>query len=389
MKIAVVASHPIQYQAPIFRALAERCALQVFFAHRASPAEQGAAGFGGAFDWDVDLTEGYDHSFLRNVAAAPNASRFYGCDTPEIGARLREGRFSAALVMGWHLKTYVQTILSAKMTGLPVMVRGDSQLSTPRSALKRVVKEAAYPPMLRFFDAALYVGARSRAYYEHYRFPAQKLYFAPHCVDNMWFSQRATAAARDELRATLGVAEETTLLLFAGKLAPRKRPLDVIEAAARLRRTGAAVEVMVAGDGELRDALQQAAEATGVRLHMLGFCNQTRMPQAYAACDMLVLPSSGEETWGLVVNEALASGRPVVVSDQCGSAPDLAAPPCGRIFAAGDCDALARAVESLMAHPPQQTDLVELIGRYSVSETVNAIMRAADAIARPNRSVAA
>ena len=122
MHLAVVASHPIQYHAPLFRELARRLDLTVFYAHRATPVDQARAGFGVGFEWDIDLLSGYEHAFLRNLAKRPGLDRFGGCDTPEIGARLAEGRFDAVLVPGWHLKTYLQAGLAAKRLGLPVFV---------------------------------------------------------------------------------------------------------------------------------------------------------------------------------------------------------------------------------------------------------------------------
>ena len=168
MRLAIVASHPIQYYAPLFRQLARRVELTVFFAHRATPADQAKAGFEVGFDWDVDLLHGYDHYFLRNIADPPGVDRFAGCDTPEIGARLKDGRFDVLLVQGWHLKCFLQAMFAAKRQGLSVLVRGDSHLNTPRSALKNIAKTFVYPTFLRFFDIALYVGQRSRAYYEYY-----------------------------------------------------------------------------------------------------------------------------------------------------------------------------------------------------------------------------
>jgi glycosyltransferase involved in cell wall biosynthesis len=344
-RLAVLTSHPIQYYGPLFRELAKEVDLHVFFAHRATPVEQARAGFGTAFEWDVDITSGYAHSFLENVADRPGTSHFFGCDTPEIGRRLREGQFDGLLVMGWNLKSYLQGLFAAKRLGLRVMVRGDSQLATPRSRFKAVVKSLAYAHFLRLFDAALYVGQRSRAYYEHYGYPADRLFFSPHCVDTERFAAHSTAEARVRLRGKLKIAPEARVLLFAGKLVPSKRPLDLAAAAAATRACGLSVEVMVAGEGELRSELAMAAQAAGVPLHLLGFSNQTEMPSAYAAADCLVLPSDGRETWGLVANEALACGRPIIVSDACGCAPDLASDPAvGRTFPVGDLDVLSRAV---------------------------------------------
>ncbi|MDE2462804.1 MAG: glycosyltransferase family 4 protein, partial [Alphaproteobacteria bacterium] len=312
MRLAIVASHPVQYYAPIYRALARRLDLTVLYGHKATHADQAEAGFGVGFDWDVDLLEGYRHIFLRNVAATPALGRFTGVDTPDVGAHLQNA--DAVLLMGWNLKCFHQALWAAKRRRLPVIVRGDSQLRSARAHWKRLVKELVYPLFLRSFDAALVVGERNHAYWRHYGYPEARLFWAPHCVDQTWFATHAGAQAGGRLRAQLGIAPETKLVLFAGKLVPFKRPIDLVEAAARLRQRGEVLEVMMAGAGPLMEQIRACAAAHEVPLHLLGFRNQSDMPAVYAAANLLVLPSDGRETWGLVVNEALACGCPVLVS---------------------------------------------------------------------------
>ena len=377
MRLAIVASHPIQYHAPLFRALARRLDVTVFFAHRATPSDQANAGFGIGFDWDIDLLCGYSHCFLGNVSRRPSLDHFLGCDTPEIGDCFRKGQFDIVLVQGWHLKSFLQAAFAAKLQGLPVLVRGDSHLDTPRSALKRTAKSAVYPAFLRLFNAALYVGNRSRAYWMHYGYPASRLFFSPHCVDADWFAARATAQARAELRARLGIGSEAKVAMFAGKLVPFKRPMDVIAAVARLKTEGRDVSLIVAGAGSLEGEMSAAARTAGVPLHMLGFCNQTVMPQAYAAADVLVVPSDGRETWGLVANEALACGRPVVLSDAVGSAPDLAGDGlAGRIFPVSNVGALAHAIGDLLDSPASSEAIAAKSAAYSLERAAEGILHA-------------
>ncbi len=376
MRLAAIISHPIQYYTPIFRTLATKCDLHVFYAHQITSRQQSSAGFGVKFEWDIDLLSGYSYEFLQNRAARPAADHFWGSDTPEVITKLQNGRFDALLVVGWYLKSFMQAIWAAKRLEIQVMVRGDSHLSTPRSEIKKLAKELAFPRFLRLFDAALYVGRYNHDYYLHYGYPKERLFFSPHCVDNDWFRSRATPQAREELRGQLGIDPGVTVLLFAGKLLPFKRPSDVIEAASKCRAAGARIEVMCAGSGELEAQLREQAGRLGVTLHLLGFRNQTEMPAAYAAADILVLPST-RETWGLVANEALAAGRPIVVSDACGCAPDLAKDgTAGRAFPLGDIEALSRAITAVSSCPPAQESIFQLIEDYSVEKAVNSILAA-------------
>jgi glycosyltransferase involved in cell wall biosynthesis len=364
MRLGIVTSHPIQYYAPIFRMLDRRLDLEVFYAHRATPDDQAKAGFGTAFEWDVDLLDGYRSRFMTNVATKPTTASFSGCDTPEIARYIRAGKFDAVLVFGWYLKSLVQAIAAAKRNGIPVLVRGDSQLMMSSNRAKAVLKDFLYPPALRVFNAALYVGLRSRQYFEKYHYPRDRLFFSPHCVDTHWFESRSSAVVGAALREENGIDKGEMVVLFAGKLLSFKRPLDLVEAAACLMKGGLPVTVMVAGSGPLEGQLRNRAAELGVKLVFLGFRNQTEMPACYAACDVLVLPSTGRETWGLVANEALACGRPIIVSDAVGCAPDLAADGVvGRTFPLGDYQKLSEAIAAVHNRPP----LIEIIQRRSRS----------------------
>lgn len=380
-RLAILTSHPIQYYAPLFRELARRMDVHVFFSHRPTAAQQGQAGFGQSFHWDIDLTSGYGHTFLRNVAKEPNVSRFSGCDTPDIIPLIRDGKFQAVLTLGWHLKSLLQGIWSAKRSGLPVMVRGDSQHGMHTTRMKRTLKSVAYPWLLRAFDSALFVGIRNRLYYEHYRYPRERLFHSPHCIDTQRFAASATPAARVCTRAHLGIDPDVRLILFAGKLVPFKRPLDVIDAAAQLQRRGDRAEVLVAGSGPLAADMVSRACSLSVPIHMLGFQNQTEMPAVYAAADVLVLPSTGRETWGLVCNEALACSTPIVVSDQAGCAPDLVADgKAGLLFRCGDIDGCAAAIAQLLGRPPARQDLDRVSESHSIERAALGVEEAVQAL---------
>jgi glycosyltransferase involved in cell wall biosynthesis len=376
MRLGFLVSHPIQYYAPIFRELAKQCDLTIYFAHRQTGKGQASAGFGVAFDWDVDLLSGYRSRFLANIARRPSTDHFGGCDTPGIGQEIAGGRFDAFVVPGWGLRSYLQAVRACRRARVPVMVRGDSQLPGKRSAVVRLVKALAYPQMMRRFDGYLYVGKRSRAYFEHYGARPSRLFFAPHCVDNDAFGS-ATRASR--------ASGDRTRLLFAGKLIERKRPLDLIRAAALLQGRGARVEVAFAGSGELEAELERAAKEAGLEAVFHGFVNQSALPATYAAADVLVLPSDTRETWGLVVNEAMACGLPAVVSDAVGCGPDLVEEGAtGAIFPLGDVAALADAIgRTLALDPVRRREAVRArIALYSPGRTARGIIDAAAEVRR-------
>jgi glycosyltransferase involved in cell wall biosynthesis len=378
MRLGILASHPIQYQAPLFRELAHHVDVKVYFAHRQTAQGQADAGFNVSFEWDVDLLGGYDHQFLQNRAKHPSVSRFLGCDTPEIANEIRQGGFDAFLVMGWYLKSFWQAIRACRRHGVPVMVRGDSQLGTPRSRYKQIGKELIYPRLLGQFDACLYVGQRNREYLEHYGVPADRLFFSPHCVDNEAFASRANAFDRATSRARSGIAPAQKAMLFVGKLLDRKRPLDMVQALRILCDRGMNVCGVFAGDGPLLPELEAKGRAWKVPLVFLGFRNQTELPEAYVMADVMVLPSDSSETWGLVVNEALACATPVVVSDAVGCVPDLVIKgQTGAAYHVGDVQELANAIRRVLFEPPDLEALRRISDAYSVSAAAHGVLAAA------------
>jgi glycosyltransferase involved in cell wall biosynthesis len=343
MKLGILTSHPIQYQAPWFRELAKVCDLMVYFAYKPNSTEQGH-GFGQAFTWDVDLLVGYPHEFLKNLADQPSVIHFKGCDTPSIGDRVVEKKFDAFIVTGWYLKCHWQAVRACRKMGVPVLVRGDSQLLTPRSRWKALAKSVVYQQMLKRFDGFLTVGERNREYLQHYGVAKGKIYPAPHFIDNTWFSERVKSASTRiaQLRQAWNVQPNELVLLFAGKFIPEKNLACLLEACALLRSSNTVQpKLIMIGSGPLETSLREVATRLDIHPIWLGFKNQSELPAHYAAADVLVLPSQSE-TWGLVVNEAMACGIPAIVSDACGCAPDLIEEAeTGYVFPCGDASKLA------------------------------------------------
>ena len=359
MRLGILESSD-RYHAPVFRELAERCDLTVLLltARRQGQAE---AGFGVPFDWDVDLLTGYRHDFLHNIAQAPATNRFFGCNCPGLQDVIASNRFDAFVVTGWALFVYWQAVWACRRQGIPVLIRGDSQLPLNRRPVLRLLKEIAYPWLLRSFNGFLYVGQRNREYLRHYGVKPERLFFSPHCVDNRLF---AAGAGRD-----LPSVVRRKQVLFVGKLIERKRPADIIDAVSIVRRGGADIEVVFVGDGELRDRLAKHAAALHVPVEFVGFKNQSELPRYYAAADVVVLPSNSQETWGLVINEAMACGTPAIVSDAVGCGPDLIEPGLtGLVYPLSALDELAAEIGQVIGweRPVVRAALARKVEAYSL-----------------------
>jgi glycosyltransferase involved in cell wall biosynthesis len=351
--LTAVLTHPVQYYAPWFRYIAKSCPeidLTVLYATQPT-AEQQGVGFGRAFLWDVPLTDGYRSRVVR--PAAPRGSlqsdRFWSLDVPEIGAAIRESEPEVVLLPGWQSITLLRALWACRRASIPLLYRGDSHLGSTSSGWRQPARLLRAWLLLRLFDGYLSVGQRSREYLRRLGRGEARIFDAPHCVDNEFFARSAAQyqapSKRALARASLDMAAEDFVVLFVGKLEPKKRPLDLIRALARMK-PGASL--LAVGSGELEPACRAEAQKLGIRTGWPGFLNQSELGRAYAAADCLVLPSDWGETWGLVVNEALATGLPCVVSDRVGCAPDLVTPGVtGEIFPMGDVEALAGALERI------------------------------------------
>lgn len=385
MKLGFLLSHPVQYYSPWFCALAKEHDVTVYYAHTQTPTQQSDSGFGVAFDWDIDLLAGYKYKFLDNVSAKPNVNLFSGCDTPGILSEVKHSDYDAFVVMGWYLKSYWQAVWACRQTKTPIFVRGDSQLLTPRSSLRKYLKNFFYPIMLSPFDGFLSVGQRFSQYLKHYQVPSRKIYHVPHFVNNYWFCQEALKVSnleRKQLRYQMFSATVNSIvILFVGKFMPLKRPADIIDALAVLRDKNIDCLAVFIGHGELASALELLASQRNVPCYFGGFQNQKELPKYYALSDVLVLPSDSE-TWGLVVNEAMACGLPAIVSDSVGCAPDLiSSDDTGYIFPCGDVNALAERIEKFLVRKQAGHDfgraVKDKISQYSVEVGVE---RTVDAI---------
>ncbi|NBB16038.1 glycosyltransferase [Caulobacter sp. SLTY] len=327
LRLGALLTHPIQYYSPWLRHLAGQADLKVYYAHQQTAQGQAKAGFGQAFEWDVPLLDGYDWQWLDNISKRPGIDHFAGCDTPEIDGIIARERFDGFMMMGWNRKSFLQAGWACYRTGTPLLMRTDSNLTSPRSALTLAVKRAAYSAILPRVGHYLSPGSRTDAYLRHYAVSEDRIHRLPHMIDVERFAAGAAKARANgdaaAFRARHGAGEGDRVFLFVAKMIAKKRPMLLLEALERARAAGPQIKVWFAGDGPLRAELETKAKALDLPVAFLGFVNQSQLPTVYAAADCQVLPSDTEETWGLVVNEGFACGLPAIVSTEAGCAPEL------------------------------------------------------------------
>lgn len=379
--LAIVTSHPIQYQAPLWRELARtgKIPFEVWFLtpHAVKPSLD--RDFGTTFAWDVDLLSGFPHRFLE-VEPGWRLDRFGGVRLRESWGRLlRAHQVTALWVEGWRFRTLWTAVRAARQLGIPVWLRGENNDLAAESLAKRLWKHTALRWYFSQVSRFLYIGTPNRRFYRRLGVDERRMAPAPYCVDVARFRAAADRLGpeRPSIRAAWNIAPEARCLLFCAKLIGKKRPSDVLAGAERAAAsTGFPIHLLWVGDGQLGAEIEAAAKRqTHVRSTFAGFVNQSEIPRAYTAADLLVLASDAGETWGLVVNEALASGLPAVASDRCGCAEDLVRTQGpGRVFPCGDINGLAEAIATALRSPPPQELLQHISDRHAPMRTAETVV---------------
>lgn len=376
--------HPIQYFAPLYRELARRPEIDLTVAFWSDMGARSYTdpGFSSDVQWDVPVREGYRHWFL----AGPACTRSLG-----VASAVLARRCDVVWIHGYSSPGAWLVVASCSARGVPVFIREEATLLDPRPAAKRLVKALVLPILFRLVHG-LCIGHQNRRYFERYGLRGRRLFLARYSVDNAFFRKQAAVLApeRDAIRRSFGLRPDQPVVLFCGKLIPKKDPLLLLRAFATVRRA-VPCSLLIAGDGPLRAEAEELVRREPVPdVLITGFLNQSELPRAYAAADVAVLPSAERETWGLVVNEAMNFGLPVVVSDRVGCAADLVHDgENGSVFPAGSADALAGALRRLVADLPRCRRWGErsrtIAGDYDLSVTADEIVRAVLTVARRPR----
>jgi glycosyltransferase involved in cell wall biosynthesis len=393
--LAIFLSHPIQHFVPWLRELDRRLegGVVVHYASRQGLEARYDPEFGERFAWDMELLSGYQHKFWEKEGHVRGPSHgFWGVRYPGLTAYLRRERPRAILVWGWLYAGYWQAAWTARRLGIPYFLRGESNLQNQGGPTKWWLKQQTVGRLCRGAAGCLSIGTRNARLYQAYGVQEERIWTVPYFVDNDWFEAEAARLRprRAALRSKFGLPENGLVFLFMGKLIQKKHPDHALEAWKSLpescRRRSA---LLVVGSGEMMDELKKRAGGEA-RVVFAGFLNRRELPEAYAASDTLLLPSDAGETWGLVVNEAMASGLPAIVSSQVGCGPDLVREgETGFVFPFGDQTALTHRLRDLIDNPAQVSKVGAIarahISTASVDRAVTATLDAFQSLPRYNQ----
>jgi len=366
---------------PLYGRLAAREDLEVrvFFTWHAGDAPVHDRGFNQEIAWDIPLKDGYSAELVPNTSRDAGTHHFFGLRNPALVERILAWKPDAVHVTGWAWASHLSAIGAFHRRGIPVLFRGDSHLldGTDRGPawwLKRTVLGHVYS----WPSAFLYVGEANREYYRLLGVDPSRLYACPHSIEVRRFAEAEDTSGPEAARwrAELGITADQSVLLFAGKFEAKKRPLELM----RTVQTsgGRNLVLILAGGGELERDVQSLAAQDPARFRVLPFQNQSRMPTLYRMGDLFVLPSAFGETWGLAVNEAMACGRPVLLSDRVGCASDVVDARCGRVFPWADLEGMMRAAHELVSDRQRLREMgraaAQRAWRFDTSETERSLM---------------
>jgi glycosyltransferase involved in cell wall biosynthesis len=355
-RMAIVVSHPIQYYAPLYQRLARRddLTIKVFFTWHAGQGAVDDPGFGRETETEAEFLDGYAYELVPNVAPDPGTHHFFGLINPKLVRTILAWRPDIVHVTGWASPSQLWAMRAFRDSRIKTLFRGDSHLlDQAPSKLHRFAKRRLLRTIYAWPSAFLYVGSANRAYYECFGVEAERLFPCIHSIDVDRFAndcdlyERAASAWRRELN----IAPDQCVALFAGKFEPRKCPVELMRSVLEL--DAPSMVLVMVGGGELEAEIGSIAKAHPRRIRVLPYQSQKRMPLVYRLGDLCVLPSKFGETWGLAVNEALACGRPVLVSDRVGAAADLVDDSCGAVFSWSQASALKQALCKLTSDRPR------------------------------------
>lgn len=349
-RLAIICSHPVQYYAPLFKMMAQHHDVKVFYKEQQDKLRYDP-GFQCTVAWDLPLLDGYKYAFTQRLK------------------EIKRYQPTSILIYGWAHSSHLKIIWYFSRCAT-LLFRGDSTLLDHMPRWRRMLKSFVLSRIYKKFHYALYVGHNNKLYFQEYGFKTSQLIYAPHAIDNSRFSDNNQLEIT-QIRASFDIGDQDILILYSGKLIPKKNPEILLSAFSQIERED--VHLLFVGSGKLEQKLKSTAAAFQAakglsNIHFLPFQNQQRMPAIYQSCELFCMPSIGPaETWGLAINEAMAAGKPILASSMVGAAVDLIDHSNGQIFQAGNQKDLVAKLRDMLV----DKDELKEMGRASGEKIKN------------------
>jgi glycosyltransferase involved in cell wall biosynthesis len=278
---------------------------------------------------------------------------------PKIISFLRRNRYHAIIVGGYDSWTMQVIFLYARVTRTPLILWSDSTLYEKRPCIVLCIKRIFLPILIKQCSSFIAAGTRSKEYLIHYGANADHVYIAPLTVDVDFFSDQVSALrnARPMIKGEIGI-RSPLVILYVGRLIPEKGVTYLLKAYHNLVLSGLKAALIMVGEGPLEPELRKfCAENQLDDVHFVGFMQQAQLPRYYAVADIFVLPSLSEP-WGVVVNEAMASSLPVIVTEAVGAVGDIVRDGVnGYVVPPADVEKLSNAMRKLLEDDQRRIEM--------------------------------
>jgi 1,2-diacylglycerol 3-alpha-glucosyltransferase len=309
----------------------------------------------------------------------------------KLWAKLNELNPDAVLIPGYYTIPAIAATFWARLHGKTTILMSES---TFQDHVRNRFKEAMKGQALRLlFHGSIAGGVRQVAYLRTLGFRENQIAYLYDVVDNDFYRDHAEEWRRRGKAAHPGLPDD--YFLFVGRLSPEKNVDGLIKAFAQYRQAGGTWSLVLIGDGPSAAGLKAQAAAAGIAdwVVFAGLKGAVDIAPYYAFAGCFVLPSH-REPWGLVVNEAMAAGLPLIVSDRCGCADDLLEPDKnGFLFDPSDPHQLSPLLTKLADLSPERRQRMarrsrEIIAKYSPGLWAEEVVRIAGIKAVANSSIA-
>lgn len=379
-RLAIFVSHPVQYHVPIWQELAKKRDIMVKVHYFSDHSVRGDidSDFRVPVAWDQPLLDNYEYTFITRNAnlEKPNSVRI-----PNVKDILKNQAYDGILINGYTYHFERQLVRVAKQLGIKVIIRGEfADYGKQRNFFKSLLRDSYLKWFYSHIDAFCYIGKEAYQHLLRLKIPEDKLFFSPYSVNTDFFDLQYKNHDGISTRAKLGLNRNQFVFLFSGKLIPRKAPLLLLEALELLPNRDS-VALIILGDGPLKkQVIEKGHEVLGKRFKFMGFVNQSELGQYFLAANAFVLPSY-YEAWGLVVNEAMQFGLPIIVSDHVNCHKDLVIKAkTGFVFSSGDKYDLSKTLHKLSKDHNKSIEIgknaQQHIQLYSTEASVQGILKA-------------
>lgn len=370
-RLAILVTHPVQYYYGLYRELARHpgIELMVYYCWKGTvDRPYYDPTFRAEIKWDLPLLDGYPHRFLGGFYPRPfpAGGRFVN---PGIVPALVRGRYDAVFVWGYNYLTAWLAFLAAAVSRTPIFIGGNVALRPRRPLAVRILKRVVLRSLLGRAAAIMSECATNAEYFISYGADPEKVYWNPAAVDNEIFQSRARelSGRKSELKVSLGLPPGLPVILFVGRLNPRKRALDLLEAYRLMGDSSEASLVFVGEGAQRRDLENLIVRHRLSNVVITGFRDQTELSRFLAAGDLFVLPSEYDPS-PRALNEAMNFALPAIISDGVGTAGDLVIDgENGFVFPVGETSLLAERMRRLLREPGLREEMGER-ARARVSE---------------------